>query len=239
MNLMNVSLGQVWCYRSLPWLTISSHFGRLAEAECPRILVLVSVLFYSLVFGCDVSEANPDSLRAYTSLAAFFRRRLRPGCRPLAPGSRLVSPADGTVTFAGLHLGGSLQQVKGVHYSLPKFLGRRDQDTSAASLLRHPHTCLYQVVIYLHPGDYHRFHSPVTWRVRSRTRVEGELLSVAPPILRNIQGLFELNSRVVLEGEWRWGYFSLTAVGATNVGSINIEWETEETERVQGGLQSK
>ena len=64
----------------------------------------------------------------------------------------------------------------------------------------------------------------------------GELLSVAPPILRNIQGLFELNSRVVLEGEWKWGYFSLTAVGATNVGSINIEWETGETERVQGGL---
>ena len=54
-----------------------------------------------------------------------------------------------------------------------------------------------------------------------------------------IQGLFELNTRVVLEGEWRWGYFSLTAVGATNVGSINIEWETEKVAREQGGLQSK
>ena len=45
---------QVWCYRSLPWLTISRHFGRLAEAECPRVLVLVSVFFYSVLFGCQV-----------------------------------------------------------------------------------------------------------------------------------------------------------------------------------------
>ena len=67
----------------------------------------------------------------------------------------------------------------------------------------------------------------------------GELLSVAPPILRNIQGLFELNSRVVLEGEWRWGFFSLTAVGATNVGSIKIEWEPEESCERQGGLRSQ
>ena len=57
--------------------------------------------------------------------------------------------------------------------------------------------------------------------------VSGELLSVAPPVLRNIQGLFELNERVVLEGRWKFGYFSLTAVGATNVGGINIDWEPE------------
>ena len=225
-------------YRSLPWLTLSRHFGRLAEAECPRVLVVVSVLVYSLVFGCDVSEASPASLRAHPSLAAFFRRRLRPGCRPLSPRSRLVSPADGTVTFTGPYLGGSLQQVKGVHYSLPKFLGRSSY-TCKESLLQNKHTGLYQVVIYLHPGDYHRFHSPVTWHVHSRTRVWGELLSVAPPILRNIQGLFELNSRVVLEGEWRWGFFSLTAVGATNVGSIKIEWEPEESCQGQGGLRSQ
>ena len=30
---------------------------------------------------------------------------------------------------------------------------------------------------------------------------------------------------MVLEGRWKFGYFSLTAVGATNVGGINIDWE--------------
>ena len=179
--------------------------------------------------GRPSTPPGPAPPRLPTGSSSRPRRRSR---------SRLVSPADGTVTFTGPYLGGSLQQVKGVHYSLPKFLGRSSY-TCKESLLQNKHTGLYQVVIYLHPGDYHRFHSPVTWHVHSRTRVWGELLSVAPPILRNIQGLFELNSRVVLEGEWRWGFFSLTAVGATNVGSIKIEWEPEESCQGQGGLRSQ
>ena len=46
---------------------------------------------------------------------------------------------------------------------------------------------LYQMVIYLCPGDYHRFLSPTTWQVSSLTHIWGELLSVAPPILQHVQ----------------------------------------------------
>lgn len=88
-------------------------------------------------------------------------------------------------------------------------------------------TTLYYCVIYLAPGDYHRFHSPVSWVVESRRHFAGELYSVSPYLQRTMPGLFTLNERVVLLGRWRWGFFSYTPVGATNVGSIKINFDRE------------
>lgn len=42
-----------------------------------------------------------------------------------------------------------------------------------------------------------------------------------------IPSLFVENERVALLGEWEHGFFSLTAVGATNVGSIVLTKEPE------------
>ena len=35
-------------------------------------------------------------------------------------------------------------------------------------------------------------------------------------------GLFTLNERAVVCGSWKHGFFSMTAIGAYNVGSINL-----------------
>lgn len=86
---------------------------------------------------------------------------------------------------------------------------------------------LFYVVIYLAPGDYHRFHSPAPWVVESRRHFAGELYSVSPYLQRHLPGLFTLNERVALLGRWRWGFFSYTPVGATNVGSIKINFDSE------------
>lgn len=88
-------------------------------------------------------------------------------------------------------------------------------------------TQLYYMVVYLAPGDYHRFHSPVSWVVSQRRHFAGELYSVSPYLVRTLPGLFTLNERVVLLGRWRWGFFSYTPVGATNVGSIKINFDRE------------
>lgn len=86
---------------------------------------------------------------------------------------------------------------------------------------------LYFAVVYLAPGDYHRFHSPVPWVVERRRHFAGELFSVSPYLQRKLPGLFTLNERAALLGRWRWGFFSLTPVGATNVGSIRINFDAQ------------
>ncbi|KAI1800561.1 phosphatidylserine decarboxylase [Daldinia bambusicola] len=88
-------------------------------------------------------------------------------------------------------------------------------------------TALYYAVVYLAPGDYHRFHSPANWVVERRRHFAGELYSVSPYLQRTLPGLFTLNERVVLLGRWRWGFFSFVPVGATNVGSIAINFDRE------------
>lgn len=147
-------------------------------------------------------------------------------------------------------------QVNGISYSLPSLLtgpkapkkdAVEDQSTDASptsvsevradlalgerpwyDLLSQEHpTSLYYAVVYLAPGDYHRFHSPTNWVVERRRHFAGELFSVSPYLQRTLPGLFTLNERVVLLGRWRWGFFSFVPVGATNVGSIKVNFDRE------------
>lgn len=91
-----------------------------------------------------------------------------------------------------------------------------------------PHdTELFFAVIYLAPGDYHHFHSPVDWVCKVRRHFPGDLFSVAPYFQRNFPNLFVLNERVALLGSWKYGFFSMTPVGATNVGSIKLNFDQE------------
>ncbi|KAI8099839.1 phosphatidylserine decarboxylase-domain-containing protein [Halteromyces radiatus] len=84
---------------------------------------------------------------------------------------------------------------------------------------------LFFCVVYLAPGDYHRFHSPANWVVETRRHFAGELFSVSPYFVKLLQNLFVLNERVVLLGKWKYGFFSMIPVGATNVGSIKINFD--------------
>ncbi|ODQ56037.1 phosphatidylserine decarboxylase [Saitoella complicata NRRL Y-17804] len=86
---------------------------------------------------------------------------------------------------------------------------------------------LFFTVVYLAPGDYHRFHSPTNWVVERRRHFAGELFSVSPFLARRLANLFVLNERVVLLGRWKHGFMSMTPVGATNVGSIRIHFDRE------------
>nr|XP_028683648.1 phosphatidylserine decarboxylase proenzyme, mitochondrial isoform X2 [Macaca mulatta]XP_028683649.1 phosphatidylserine decarboxylase proenzyme, mitochondrial isoform X2 [Macaca mulatta]XP_028683650.1 phosphatidylserine decarboxylase proenzyme, mitochondrial isoform X2 [Macaca mulatta]XP_028683651.1 phosphatidylserine decarboxylase proenzyme, mitochondrial isoform X2 [Macaca mulatta]XP_028683652.1 phosphatidylserine decarboxylase proenzyme, mitochondrial isoform X2 [Macaca mulatta]XP_0286836 len=160
-----------------------------------------------------------------------------PGSKPLL--SFQISPSDGKILNFGQVKNCEVEQVKGVTYSLESFLGPRTYtedlpfppaascDSFKNQLVTREGNELYHCVIYLAPGDYHCFHSPTDWTVSHRRHFPGSLMSVNPGMARWIKELFCHNERVVLTGDWKHGFFSLTAVGATNVGSIRIYFDRD------------
>ncbi|XP_042948513.1 phosphatidylserine decarboxylase proenzyme 1, mitochondrial isoform X3 [Carya illinoinensis] len=86
---------------------------------------------------------------------------------------------------------------------------------------------LFYCVIYLKPGDYHRIHSPVDWSILVRRHFSGRLFPVNERATRTIQNLYVENERVVLEGLWKEGFMAIAAIGATNIGSIELFIEPE------------
>lgn len=223
-------------YCSLPLRIMSRCWGWLAACYMPNPLRPYIYGWYSSIFKVNIDEALYPDYNHYTSLAEFFTRPLKEGVRIIDANSPLVSPADGKVLHFGRASDSLIEQVKGVNYSIEDFLGplqtveQSNEPLSYAEALKRKRdgsTELYQCVIYLAPGDYHRFHSPAAWEPTIRRHFSGELLSVSPKVASWLPGLFCLNERVLYMGKWKHGFFSYTAVGATNVGSVEIYMDSE------------
>lgn len=233
-------------YKIIPWRFTSRLWGQVNDKNLPQSLRTPLLGLYVWLFGCDVSEAAIEDLRHYKNLQEFFKRQLKPEVRPIDKHHALVSPCDGKVLHFGEVQDCMLEQVKGVTYCLKTFLGPNNwysddmeentqqftvekisDEEYKESLNIKEGNKLFHCIIYLAPGDYHRFHSPADWSAAHRRHFPGELFSVNPGIAAWIRGLFNLNERVVLTGKWKYGFFSMAAVGATNVGSINIYFDED------------
>jgi len=86
------------------------------------------------------------------------------------------------------------------------------------------------MVIYLSPGDYHRFHSPAIHTARFRRHIAGYLSPVKPSYVKNHRDVFKNNERVNIFGDWFGAqrlFFFLSYVGALNVGSIKLDFDKD------------
>ncbi|ESO00123.1 hypothetical protein HELRODRAFT_113493 [Helobdella robusta] len=321
----------------MPLRMLSRFWGQLNNLDLPYWLRRPTFYLYVWMFNCRPDEVIVQDFSRYKNLSEFFRRLLKPGLRPIDK-AVLTSPVDGRVLHCGRVQNGTLEQVKGVTYSLSGFLGplnfnvvnhsnfeklnyfgqmrkksvRPDSSVNESDAFingqliegkhksdvidadddvvdnniddeerkakanssndeneiksvsksddKHlsqynfdinninnnkiginstpfkssnmnkapPLLCdptmngLFYCVIYLAPGDYHRFHSPADWFVQMRRHFPGELFSVKPSVAHWLKGLFNMNERVVYFGRWAHGFFSMSPVGATNVGSICV-----------------
>jgi phosphatidylserine decarboxylase len=185
---------------------------------------------WTAVFDCKLDEMK-FPIESYENLGEFFSRPLKDGARIWdTNASHMPSPVDGRMAAFGVVDSTSgipvLEQIKGARYRLDEFLGELPP-AFFQSALPSQGKKLFHCVIYLAPGDYHRIHSPVDWSVEERRHFPGNLFPVNTTAVRLIPSLFVENERVALIGEWAHGYYSLTSVGATNVGSIALTHEPD------------
>lgn len=206
----------------LPSRFLSRLYGAVNRLPLPNTLRPLVYGAWAWTFRVKLEEV-PRPLASYVSLTAFFTRRLREGCRPVHPSAPLVSPVDGRVVALSSDVGatGTLAQVKQITYHAVDFLGLPALPVVAAG------NALHSAVLYLSPGDYHRFHAPTEVRFTTRVHIAGQLLPVNPLVAALLPSLFVANERVVLLGSWAHGFFTYTAVGATNVGSIKLAFDAE------------
>ena len=201
--------------RLIPRRFVSRLMGRFARLRLPGFLLRPFLRWYARRYGAVLDDAA-RALGAGTSFVDFFTRTLKPGARPLPADPRAIAcPCDGTVSMGGTVEAGLLLQIKGHAYALSDLLG------SAEDAARFEGGTY--AVLYLAPGDYHRFHWPFDGVLASCRGVPGDLWPVNERSVRSVERLFARNERIVCLGRVAsGGDFAYVPVGALHVGSIRV-----------------
>lgn len=203
--------------RLLPRRSLSRWAGYFMHWEGPRWWARFSVAVFARLYHINISECEKP-LESYPSIGAFFTRRLKTGVRPVAE-APAVHPADSVITQCAPIREGKLIQAKNFTYSLLEFT----QDPEALKKWEGGLFATY----YLCPTDYHRVHSPVDGDITNVRYIPGDLWPVNEWSTNNIRDLFPLNERVLVEIESEWGPVGVVFVGATNVGQIELFFDSE------------
>ncbi|XP_049850974.1 phosphatidylserine decarboxylase proenzyme, mitochondrial-like [Schistocerca gregaria] len=224
----------------LPTRYVSRLWGKIAHTEIPVGLRSLIYTFYAKCFGCNLEEISTP-LESYLTFNAFFTRRLDLKHRPIS-NEPIVSPVDGVVVHFGKIENNWIEQIKGIKYRLSSLLGTdapkiirqmgnfdsvdlRSMPKDNSSIQYALPNNLFYLVIYLAPGDYHGVHSPTDWTIKHVRHIPGHLLSVSAWSTNLVRGLLSINERLIINGTWTHGFFSMVLVGALNVGSISLEFD--------------
>jgi len=121
--------------------------------------------------------------------------------------------------------------IKGQKYKLGHFLtGIKEYEIKGEILdsmkKKSNKNKIYQIIFYLNPGDYHRFHCPTDFFIKKRFHIVGYLFPVKESYVETHKEVFETNERIAVFGESpQHGFVSLVFVGALNVGSISLNFD--------------
>lgn len=189
---------------------LSKFYGWLQKQPFTRRKILPFIKKYRVN-----SEEFLDEVSSFSSFNDFFIRKLKPSTRPIASGENTaVLPADGRYRFFPKLSQVDAIHVKGIAYSLERFLGSGSlaKDYKEGSL----------VLARLCPSDYHRFHFTCSGKASPSTLLPGTFLSVNPLATQEKPEIFLENRRML---SWidhlHFGRVLCVEIGATCVGAIH------------------
>lgn len=202
----------------LPKQLITVIFGWLAKKPLGKVTTWLIKGFCKL-YKIDLSEAKISNITEYKTFNDFFARKLKDDARPIdTSDNSVVMPADGILSQFGNIQDNQLLQAKGHTYTLESLLACHPD------MIKFFRNGAYATT-YLSPKNYHRFHMPCDGILREMIYVPGSLFSVSKATTESIPNIFARNERVICLFETEFGPMAQILVGATIVGSIEVEWE--------------
>lgn len=200
------------------------RIARIRHVATKNFLITRFVGLYDVEID-EVKLNVPDDFATFND---FFVRELDADARPVDESDNsIVSPVDGTVSIADVIRDDSIIQAKGLNYSLSDLLAT-DLERAAA------YVDGAFATIYLAPYNYHRVHAPWDGELVAARYVPGDLFSVSEATVKQVDGLFRRNERLVMHFKTDRGPAVLIFVGALNVGSISTPWTGELRPRKHG-----
>ena len=201
--------------RLLPHHLLSRLVGIVAGSRIP-VIKNTAIRLFCRAYDINVAEAISTQFEDYPTFNSFFTRELRPGLRPIS--GNVCCPADGTVAQVGRIDGTTMLQAKGKQFLLTDLLGRSDCGKLTGGSF---------ATIYLAPHDYHRVHMPIRGKLLSTRYIPGRLFSVNQATSENIDNLFAINERLVMNFTTERGPMAVVMVGAMIVAGIRPAWRDD------------
>ncbi|CAH0042579.1 unnamed protein product [Clonostachys rhizophaga] len=169
-------------------------------------------------FGIDMNEYEPSDINEYSTFEDFFVRAHKDGSRPIHEPqnpAHAVVPADSRVVAYESVAETKRLWIKGKNFSISTLV----MDTELGSQFDGAAVASFR----LSPQDYHRYHSPVSGKVKVFRSIPGDYYQVDAIALQSDVDILTRNRRVYLViGTESFGDVLFVAIGATNVGSVKI-----------------
>ncbi|RDW92793.1 putative phosphatidylserine decarboxylase [Aspergillus mulundensis] len=183
-------------------------------------------------FRIDMTQFEPSDPNAFATFEDFFIRHHKPGSRPIFEEndpSSAICVADSRVVVYEAVAESKKIWIKGEDFSITNLvmdrkLGPQFGDGPVASFR-------------LSPQDYHRYHSPVSGRIKVFRSMPGDYYEVDPLAIRSGVDILTRNARdyVVIDSE-EFGEVLFVAIGASQVGTVQIheKWQKPGAEIKKG-----